>query len=115
MQQIQQQAEALEEQANNLDETIANLGEISTVKAGTDILVPVANGIFVKATIQNTNELLVNVGAHVNLQKNVTDVQQLVSKQANEIRHVQSQLADQLKTLVEHAQKTEAELQQLAE
>ena len=115
MQQVQQQAEALEEQAANLDETTANLSELSTVKTGTEILVPVANGIFVKATIKNTNTLLVNVGAHVNLEKPVDDVKTLVSRQAVEIRKLQEQLASQLKTLVEHAQKTEGELQKLAE
>lgn len=115
MQHVQQQAEALESQAENLDDTIANLGEISTVKQGTEILVPIANGIFVKAHIQDTNTLLVNVGSHVNLQKSVEEVQTLVSTQATEIRTLQAQLADQLKKLVEHAQKTEAELHQLAE
>ena len=115
MQQIQQQAEALEQQADSLDETLKSLDEIGTVKAGTEILVPIANGIFVKGHIQDTSTLLVNVGAHVNVPRSIPEVRKLISTQAVELRALQSQLAEQLQTMVAHAHKSEEELQKLVE
>ena len=113
MQELQQQAEALDQQVTNLDETMQNLADLAEVKVGTDLLVPIANGIFIKATLSDANNLLVNVGSHVNIPKTVADVKKLLTDQSKEIRGMQDQMVTQLKQLTEHAKKTEEELQKL--
>ncbi len=113
MQQMQEQLQQLEAQVEGVDDTNQSLDELSTVKDGTEILVPVANGIFVKAHIQSTKELLVNVGSHVNVAKGIPDVKRLLVTQSEELRKVQQQLAVQLKELTDIAQTTEKELHAL--
>ena len=59
--QLQQQLEQVTQQVSDVEQTIENINELKNVAPGTEILVPVASGIFVNASIRNTNDLLVNV------------------------------------------------------
>ncbi|MBI4150980.1 prefoldin subunit alpha [Candidatus Woesearchaeota archaeon] len=113
MQQLQEQLQQLEQQVESVNDTSQSLDELGTVKDGTEILVPVANGIFVKARITNANELLVNVGSHVNVPKSIPDVKRLMDQQNEEVRKLQGQLAEQLQGLAGQAQKKEHELHAL--
>jgi prefoldin alpha subunit len=113
MQQLQEQLQQLEQQVASVNDTSQSLDELGEVKEGAEILVPVANGIFVKACITNTQELLVNVGSHVNVPKTIPDVKRLMNQQNEEVRKLQGQLAGQLQELAEQAQKKEHELHAL--
>jgi prefoldin alpha subunit len=113
MQQVQEQLQQLEQQVESVNDTSQSLDELSTVAQGTEILVPVANGIFIKAIVKDTQELLVNVGSHVNVSKSIPDVKRLMTQQSDEIRKLQEQLAAQLKEMAESAQIAESELHAL--
>lgn len=113
MQQIQQQVEELEQQVAQLDAISQNLDEFSAVKSGTEILVPIANGVFAKTVATDTQNLLVNVGASVNVQKSIPDVKRLMASQAVEMRSLQEDLNKQLQQLTGLAEKAEAELRDL--
>ena len=113
MQQLQEQLTQLEQQVVSVNDTSQSLDELGGVKDDTEILVPVANGIFVKARIADAQSLLVNVGSHVNVPKSIPEVKRLMAMQNEEVRKLQEQLATQLKELAEHASKKEHELHAL--
>ena len=113
IQQIQQQVEELEQQASQIDATGQSLDEFGEVKAGTQILVPVANGIFAKAKVEDTQHLLVNVGASINVEKKIPEVKKLMASQVEEMRKIQSDLAKKLKQMAGMAENAQSELQEL--
>ncbi|HSU73048.1 MAG TPA: hypothetical protein VLJ21_04340, partial [Candidatus Binatia bacterium] len=65
MQQVQEQVQQLEQQIVEVDKVSQNLDEFSKVKPGAESLIPVANGLFAKATLLETQTLVVNVGSNV--------------------------------------------------
>ena len=113
MQQMQQQMEELDQQASQIEGTGQSLDEFAEVNEGTQILVPVANGIFAKAKLEDTKSLLVNVGASINVQKSVPEVKKLMAGQVAEMRKLQEDLAKQLKQLTDMAESAQSELQNM--
>ena len=76
LQMIQQQAEQIAEyvqklqmQLQEIDNSLEALQELKNTAINTEILAPVANGIFLKASLQDNQKLVVNVGAEVTVEK----------------------------------------------
>ena len=69
MKQIQKQAQLVDSQMNELAVAHQALDDIKKTKPGTKILVPISNGIFAKAEIKDNEDLIVNVGANVIVNK----------------------------------------------
>jgi len=91
-QQLQEQIEQishhvglLNQQNIDIDISKEALQDIEKTKVGNEILAPVANGIFVKSTLQNNQKLIVNVGARINVEKTIPEVIELLEKQKVEI------------------------------
>ena len=85
---IQQQLEQLQEQLNQVQQQLAELSisksaveELTSIEKGTEILTPIANGVFVKASLQNNDKLIVNEGSGVTVERNPTEVVKLLAEQ----------------------------------
>ena len=74
-----------EEQLHDTQHTIAALDDISKVKSGEEVMIPLANGIFARGIIQNTKTLLVGIGAQVVVQKDVEATKTLLEKKIKSI------------------------------
>jgi prefoldin alpha subunit len=97
LKQTQKQMQLLEEQLVEIMYTQQSLDEISRVAAGTEILVPVNNGIFARAKIENANELIVNVGAATAVPKTIGSTREMLAKQLEEVQRIHDQMADVLR------------------
>ncbi len=91
-QQLQQQAEQLQQQAHlvreqviELDTSLDGLRELEKTAIATEILAPLANGIFVSASLKENKNVLVNVGADTVVEKPVPDARQLLEEQKREL------------------------------
>ncbi|MBW2981246.1 prefoldin subunit alpha [Candidatus Woesearchaeota archaeon] len=113
MQQVQKQLKLLESQMQELNLTEQALDDIKTTKIGTEILVPMASGIFVKAELKDNKELAVNVGANTVVKKNIDEAKKLITDQLEEITNMQQELNINLEKLSLSAQSLEKELTKL--
>ena len=111
--QLQKQLEAVTHQLIELSVTSNSLDEFNKIDAGKEIFVPLSSGIFAKANIKNTSELLVNVGANVAVKKDVPSTKKLIQNQIEEITKIQKQMIDELEKLTNHAAQIEMQLQKL--
>jgi len=113
MQQIQQQVQALEAQATEMEAVQQTLGEFSRSKAGSDSFVTLTPGLFVKATVEETDVVYLNVGGGVVVQKKVPDAMNVIAAQGTEMRKLEKELTEQMNKLVQHAEKIQKELRKL--
>jgi len=111
--QTQKKFMLLEQQAQELESTKEALDELCHVTPGTEILVPVANGVFAKATINDCQKLIVNVGANTSVTKPVADVKKIIDEQSVEIRKAEEEVSQQLQTLASQAQTIEQDMSSL--
>lgn len=108
--QYQQQLEMLNTQIEDCDRILEGLDEISKKKPGEEMLVPISNGIFAKAKLDDTSKLVINVGSNVAAEKNVDDAKTLIKKQKAEMERTKIQLTDVMGSITEQMQMVEKEL-----
>jgi len=96
--QLQQHLEKLDGQMMELEVLKENLGVFSEEKGG-EMYAPIANGIFVKADLKDTQNLLVNVGGNVVVSKTVDDTKVMISEQIKEIESYHVEITDQVEKL----------------
>ena len=107
------QMQQLEEQLVGIALSKQSLEDFSSVKKDREILVPITNGVFAKARLEENNELLVNVGTGVVVKKTVEDSKKIIEKQFVEIQKMQRQLLSKVSELSVKAQRIEREISKL--
>ncbi len=111
--QLQKQLELVTQHLIELTVTSNSLDEFNKLSAGKEIFVPLSSGIFSKATLKDTSELLVNVGANVVVKKDVIATKKLIQNQMEEIKKTQKQIVDNLEKMTNQAAQLEIQLQSL--
>ena len=113
MQAIQKQMEALAEQAHEMDIVHDALDEFSRSKKGSDMFVTLTPGLFVKAKLEDSESVVLNVGGGAMVQKSIPQAKDIVVNQGGELRKLHEDLSTQAKKLEEHALKLQEELRSL--
>jgi prefoldin alpha subunit len=112
-QQVQQQVQALESQAGEMDIVQQALDDFARAKAGSPAIVTLTPGLFVKAKLEETDKVLLNVGGGAVVQKTIPEAKKVIAEQATELRKLQEELSAQLQKLAVNAEKVQNELRAL--
>ncbi len=112
--QLQKQLEMVTHQLMDLSVTRGSLDELDKVKAGNEIFVPISSGIFARAVIKDTSELLVNIGANVVVKKDNASTKKLIQDQIEEVKGIQKQMIEELEKMTGYASQIELQLQEIA-
>jgi len=82
---ITEHAELLNQRHAELDISINAMQELGKTELETEILSPIANGIFLKSALKDNKTLIVNVGADTTVERTIDEVVDLLEKQKKEI------------------------------
>ena len=96
LQGLQEQLQLLQRQKNELDHLTDSLTELQKNKNEDTVLVPFGAGIFVQAKIENSEKVILNVGANVVVEKNIADTLALVAKQSKELQTIEQSMQEEL-------------------
>lgn len=112
LQQLQQQVEQITDyveklqlQQRELDNSLDALTELQKTSMNTEILAPIANGIFLKAELKDNQTLVVNIGADITVEKTLPEVLKLLGEQKEKIIENISEAESVLQELQEHGRK----------
>ena len=83
---LEKQNEYFQSQLVDMNYSFEALNEFEKVKAGTEILVPLNQGMYLKAKLSDTKEFLVNVGAHVTVPKSLDDTRTMIKDQMMQVQ-----------------------------
>jgi len=108
--QSEEQMTQIETQIAELNDVIMNLSEIKDMKPGSEILLPIANGIFAEAEIKNVKKLRVNVGAGVVTEKTPEQTTEMLKEHLNKIESYKEEMFMQLQAMVNQASLIQKEL-----
>src|SRR3989338_1538222 len=103
LRQVQQQLQLLDEQAAEIEKMTSGLGELMNAKIGVNLLVPVSEGIFAKASLSDHKSLLVNVGSNVVVEKTIEETRNLLQDRNQELKEHREELKKQNGELIEAA------------
>jgi len=113
MQQVQKQLQALDAQAGEMDLVQQAIEDFSGAQKNSELFVTLTPGIFVKAKLEKTDSVLLNVGGGAVVEKTIPDAKRILADQTVELRKLQGELAEQLEKLGVEAQKAQEELRKL--
>ena len=111
MKKLNDELTTLENKTTEIESIKQSLEELKKTTKDDEILVPVSNGIFLKAKIQDKEKLLVNVGSDTIVQKTIEETKELVSEQQKELEKYKSEIITQMTAVDEQAYLLEKELQ----
>lgn len=119
---IQEQIENFSQQSEILNQNNADLEmskevieELSKTKKDTEILAPIANGVFMKTNLGDNQKLLINVGSDTVIEKNVPEVLKLLEEQKKEMTLKVVQVQAVLGELQKEAMKIYQEIEEYVE
>lgn len=79
-----------------LDEVKEQLSELKTQKNDSETLIPISDGVYVKAKVTDFEKLYVNVGAGIVADKSYEDVFELIEKQKANLLKQSKNLRDMI-------------------
>lgn len=98
-QQYQSQAESITQQMNmvqltirDVDTALVTIAALKDQPSGKEIMVPIGFGTMVKATLTDTNKVVIGIGAGVSVEKNLEDAKALLEKRKEELIKYHEQL-----------------------
>ena len=112
VEQITEYVERLQQQRQELDLSIEALSGLQKIKSNTEILAPIANGIFLKAELKDNKKLIVNVGAEVTVEKNIPEVIALLEEQKTKITENMVEAENVFQQLQEQGRKIYQDLEE---
>ncbi|MBM3199450.1 prefoldin subunit alpha [Candidatus Woesearchaeota archaeon] len=112
LKQVTQQLLALDQQLLELQRIEENIEDVKKTGKNTDMLVALGGGIFLKAEIKENNKVLMNVGANVVVEKDITASKEVISKQLDQLKDAAKQLEQEFRILAMNSQSAQEELRQ---
>ena len=101
-----QNLELLNLSLNEARQTLDTLEQIKDVSPGTELLVPVGSGSFIRSTIAQNDRVVIGIGAGFSMEKNIDEAKAIVDKRAD-------QLDSAIKQTTERVQELSSRLEQL--
>lgn len=99
MKEVEKHDERLDDQINEVLVTKKALMDFKKVKVNTETLMPLANGIFAKAVVKDTQKLIVNVGNNVATEKTVDETIYLMDEQLDELDKYKAKMNENMQAL----------------
>jgi|TARA_Y100000310_G_C20569488_1_gene757251 prefoldin alpha subunit len=112
--QLEKQNTALNNQLMDLMATNQSLEDMKKINNGTEILMPLSGGIYAKAELKDSKNLIVNVGSNITVTKDVDSTKKLIETQIDEIQKLQKNLVIQLQEETTKGALLEQEINQIA-
>ncbi|WP_370004836.1 prefoldin subunit alpha [Methanothermobacter sp. KEPCO 2] len=97
---IQQQMEAVRATISELEILENTLKDIQG-KEGSETLVPVGAGSFIKAELKETSEVIMSVGAGVAIKKNFEDAMKTIDSQKKELEATLQKMGENLRKITD--------------
>jgi len=89
--QLQKYLQSFDQQLVEIKSVIVAIKDFGSLKKGDVILAPIANGVFVKARLEDASHLRINVGSNVVVTKSINEAVSLLEAQEKEIVQYRSE------------------------
>jgi prefoldin alpha subunit len=113
LKELREQLQMIEQQIIEVMSTVQTIDDYSKIKDNSEVLVPLANGIFVKAILKKEDKLLLNIGSSTVVDKSLEETKDLIEKQKTDLQAMHQKMTDNIQKLLQRASALEKELNNL--
>lgn len=111
LQKVQQFLEQTTENIGELGNVIDAVEELGTLKKGERLFAPIANGIFVDATLNDPSTLRMNVGGKVVVTKSVEEAMAILKEQRTDLENLRDRATSDSIKIMERLRQIEAAIE----
>ncbi len=115
--QLQQELEDIKERIDDVDEKLAEANELrralhdlQDVEEGSEALVPLSSGVFLKAELLDTSTLKVNIGSGTVVEKSIPETQEMVEEHIADLERLRSEIEQDYDDIVTRADRLSQEI-----
>jgi len=112
--QFEEQLTMIDQKSAELENLRVALHNLHELKPGTKTLALVGQGVFVSGAVENTHEVLLNVGANIIVKKTAHEAEESIANQLEQLEDIVLELSHNLKEYMVKAQAVEEEINNLA-
>jgi prefoldin alpha subunit len=103
--------ENMNEQIAELNDSKHIVNKFSELKKQDEIRVPLSSGIYIKASISDTKNLMINVGGNVTVEKTPKQVIEILDSQLTELSGYRDQLIGQMQTIIARIEEIQSDFE----
>jgi prefoldin alpha subunit len=118
----EQTAEALQSRLNMVSAVITDLtyagltlNALENEKEGSELLVPVGGNSYVKVKLENTDKLIVGMGAGVSVEKTLPESREIIRKRQEDLEKTRLSMQQQFVQVVDKAKELRDKIESLVE
>ena len=111
---LNQQMKIVEQQFAEVKMTALSLDDIKKVEKNNEIFLPLGSGLFGKGMITEKNSMLVNAGAGIFLNKNLTEAKKTLEEREKELEKASVEIREQAQKVTKQINELSIEIQELA-
>lgn len=111
LEQLKEYKEILGRQRQELEISIKGIEELGSIEPETELLAPIASGIFVKAKLGDNTHFMVNVGSDITIEKTGRQVIELLQAQLRDIQEKEPQAHSIIQELEQQVKNNYQELE----
>lgn len=112
LQKIRQYLERTQESMGEVNGLVESLDEFSRLEKGDRIFAPIANGIFVDATLNDVTRLRLNVGGGVVVEKSIAEAKGMLGRQRSELETLRDRADADAETVMRRMREIESLIEQ---
>ena len=113
-------AEALQSRGNLVNAALAelriasmNLEGLEKEKKGTSLFVPIGGGSYIKARLENADDVIVGMGANVAVERTIKEAKESLGNRISELEKTRATLGQQFAQVLEKIQDDRARLEEI--
>lgn len=113
LQQLQQQIQTADAQSAEMAKIAISVEDAKSIEKGQELLVPLGQGIFIKAKAEENKNVIMSVGADVVVEKSLDDALEVVKRQNDELNTIIFEMKQEFSNGVQKMHEMQHELSQL--
>ena len=114
-QQMAQQKAQISMQVQELEYTQNTIKDLKNAKKGTEMMIPIGTGMYVKGKIESVDDIITAIGGKVAVGKTLDDVKEIINERLKKMKELELQIDSELKNIDSEGEKLVKELQSVQE
>ena len=100
IQQMQQQLNFIKQEYTELAAVSESLKNLEETTEGSEMLMPIGGGIFIKTSIKDSENILMNIGSNVVVNKSLNETNGIIENQLKELKNAAESLENEIANII---------------
>jgi prefoldin alpha subunit len=112
MEEVQEYLQQVQQSQENVEKSIQAIHDLDNVEEGDEILAPIGRGAFVTAEVQETSQVVTNIGGDTYQKRENPEAEEALKTEKQKLDETQEELQENLQELQQQMQQMQMQMQQ---